>query len=108
MAQPTENFQEFVKVCKTIGNNLNTIVEVKDYSQYGFGQVSFMTDRFGGTYVCLHYDMNNKEVVNWYGEKNERRINDISFLSYFVKDEMKKALKGRNLDEVYESVNAEY
>lgn len=108
MIQPTDNLQEFVKVCKTIGNNLNTIVDVKDYSQYGWGQVSFMTDRFGGVYVCLHYDMNTKEVVNWYGEKSERRINDISNLSYFVKDEMKKALKERNLDKVYERINEEY
>lgn len=108
MTQATENFQEFVKVCKTIGNNLNTIVEVKDYSQYGFGQVSFMIDHFGGTYVSLHYDMSTKEVVNWYGEKSERRINDISGLSYFVKDEMQKMLKKRNLDEVYENINTEY
>lgn len=102
------NFNEFAKVCKEIAKNLNTMVEVTNYWEYGWGQVAFMTDPFGGTYMCLHYDMKTGQVTNWYGTKDERRVNDIPGLSYYVKDEMKKMLKARNLEKVSELINAEY
>ena len=35
-------------------------------------------------------------------------IKDVSFLSYFVRDEMNKELKSRNLNAIHEMVNAEY
>lgn len=101
-------FESFVKQCKEIANNLQTIIDVKEYPQYGWAAIAFMTDKFGGTYVNLHYDLKTNEVVNWYGHKDERRINDLSFLSYFVKEEMKKEISRRNLSQVYELVNAEY
>ena len=103
-----KDFKEFAKVCREIAKNLNTIVEVTNYSDYGWGQVTFMTDYFGGVYMSLHYDMKTGQVTNWYGTKDERRVNDISGLSYYVKDEMKKMLKARNLEEVSELINAEY
>ncbi len=104
----TSNFNDFANTCKTIANNLHTMVEVKDYSKYGWGQVSFMTDAFGGTYVCLHFDMNTGKVTNWFGSKDAREINDLSFLSYFVSSEMKKMIKARNLREIYDRINDEY
>lgn len=102
------NFNDFANICKTIANNLQTMVEVNDYSEYGWGQVAFMIDKFGGTYVCLHFDMKTGKVTNWFGHKDAREINDISFLSYFVKSEMKKMLKARNLGIISEYINSEY
>ncbi len=101
-------FDNFVNLCKEIANNLQTICEVKEYKEYGWAAIAFMTDKFGGTYINLHYDLQTNEIVNWYGQKNAREIKDISFLSYFVKEEMEKELKSRDLNKVYEMVNAEY
>ncbi len=104
----TTIFDNFVKQCKEIAKNLQTIIEVKEYPQYGWAAIAFMTDNFGGTYVNLHYDLKTNKIVNWYGSKDAREINDISFLSYFVKEEMKKEISKRNLTQVYELINAEY
>lgn len=102
------NFSDFANTCKIIANNLHTMVEVKDYSQYGFGKVAFMTDKFGGTYVFLHFDMETGHITNWYGHPEAREINDLSFLSYFVKSEMEKMLKSRDLEEISDRINTEY
>ena len=101
-------FENFVSVCKEIANNLQTICEVKEYPEYGWAAIAFMTDKFGGTYINLHYDFQTNEIVNWYGHKDAREIKDISFLSYFVKNEMEKEMKARDLNAVYNMVNAEY
>lgn len=102
------SFNEFANTCKEIAANLGTIVEVKEYKNYGWGQVSFKNDNFGGTYVCLHFDMKTNKVTNWYGSNHAREISDLSFLSYFVKSEMEKNLKERNQSKVYDMINEEY
>lgn len=102
------NYETFVQVCKDIANNLHTMIEVKEYKEYGWASIAFMTDKFGGVYVHLHYDLKTNKVVNWYGQKNEQEVNDISFLSYFVKSERDKLLQKRDLNEIYEQVNSEY
>ncbi len=84
------------------------MVEISDQSRYGWMSIAFMTDKFGGTYIHLHYDLHNNKVVNWFGTKDAREINDIGFLSYFVKDEMNKELARRDLKKVYEMINAKY
>ena len=102
------DFNEFANICKTIANNLQTMVKISDQSKYGWMSVSFMTDNFGGTYVHLHYDLNTGKVINWFGSKDAREINDISFLSYFVKSEMEKMIKARDQKEIYDFINDEY
>lgn len=102
-------FNQFAAVCKEIANDLHTIVEVREYSEYGWGQVAFMTDHFGGIYVCLHYDMETGKVTNWYGMKMAKELShNYSELYNLVKHEMKKMLKDRDLKEIGELVNAEY
>ncbi len=101
-------FDYFVSICKEIANNLQTMCEVKEYTEYGWAAIAFMTDKFGGTYINLHYDLQTNEIVNWYGHKNARKIEDISFLSDFVRDEMNKELKARDLSAVCDMINAEY
>ena len=104
----SSKFELFAVQCKKIAQNLQTIVEIKSYPEYGWASIAFMTNKFGGLYVNLHYDLNTNEVVNWYGEKNERRISDISFLSYFVKEERDKMLSKRNMKKITALINAEY
>jgi len=101
-------FEQFTIICKDIAEKLQTMCEVKEYRRYGWASIAFMTDKFGGTYINLHYDLQTNEIVNWYGHKNAQEIKDISFLSYFVKDELEKEQKARNLNQIYEMVNAEY
>lgn len=99
---------KFVEQCKTIAKNLETMVEIKECQQCGWAVVAFMTDKFGGTYVNLHYDLNTGKITNWYGHKDARDINDVSFLSYFIREERDKMLAARNLQEIYERLNEEY
>ena len=102
------SFESFSNLCKEIANNLHTMCEVKEYPEYGWAAIAFMTDKFGGTYINLHYNLHTNEIINWYGHKNAREIKDISFLSYFVRSEMEKEMKARDINAVYEMINAEY
>jgi len=102
------SFQKFVGVCKDIAKNLQTTCEVKKFTKYGWAEITFKVDNFGGTFACLHYDLCTNKIVNWYGEKDEREIKSVSFLPDFIKKEMRKELKERNIEAVYEKINEEY
>ena len=50
------SFNELANICKIIAVGYNTMCEIKEYPQYDFAQICYMTDKFGGTYTILHYD----------------------------------------------------
>ena len=101
-------FDSFVQLCKTIADDLQTIVEVKEYREYGWAGIAFMTDHFGGIYINFHYDLKTDKVVNWYGHKDAEEITDYKLLPNFVKEKMNKELKSRDFEALYEMINAEY
>ena len=102
------SFTELTSICKNIANELHTMVDVNDYSHYGWQNISFMTDAFGGTYINLHYDNNTGVVTNWYGSEHARVIETIDQLKVMVKYYMKKMLKERNMEYISERINDEY
>lgn len=102
------SFWELVDVCSRIANELQTMIEVKEYPQYNWGGISFMTDKFGGTYVNLHYDYNTGVVTNWFGSEDAQEIYDEDQLRELVKREMNRMLQDRDLSYIYEMVNSEY
>ena len=102
----TANFNEFSNICKNIAAELDTIVKIKNYENYGFAQVSFMTDNFGGTYAIFKFDHKTKEV-KWYEFGNEKTISDEHQLRMFIKLNLNKMLEERDLDEIYNKINAE-
>lgn len=104
----TANFNEVVNICKSIADELNTMVEVDNYAEYGWASIAFMTDNFGGTYVNLHFDHKTGEIVNWYGSKNARKVENVAQLKMMVKYYMKKELKARNMSELADFINSQY
>lgn len=101
-------YEIFVCVCKKIAKELHTIVEAKKYERYGWASIVFMTDKFGGTYLCLHYDLATNKVVNKYGFDSEEEIKSLARLKELVKAEHDKMLKERDLDYISEMINGEY
>ena len=104
----TMNFNELTNVCKNLASDLHTMVEVSDYTEYGWSAISFMTDKFGGTYVNLHFDHKTGEVVNWYGSKKARKVESIDQLKMMVKYYMKKMLKARDMKALSDFINSQY
>lgn len=102
------NFNELTNICKNIASELHTMVEVDDYKEYGWAAIAFMTDKFGGTYINLHFDHKTGEVINWYGHKNARKVETVDQLKMMVKYYMKKELKARDLDGLYDFINSQY
>ena len=98
----------FVMDCENIAKELHTIMDAKMYDKYGWASVAFMTDKFGGVYVHLHYDLNTNQIVNWYGMKNEAEITDLQQLKELVRVEREKLLEERDMESIYEQVNSEY
>lgn len=98
----------FVMDCKNIAKELHTMMEAKKYEKYGWASIAFMTDKFGGVYVHLHYDLNTNKVVNWYGFEKETEITDLQQLKELVRAERYKLLKERDMESIYEQVNNEY
>lgn len=95
------------KYLKEIANILETEFEARHYEQYGYNTYSFMTDRFGGTYVHFHHDLKTDVLTDWYGRK-EAQVVRLEMAMIYVSKKLDEFKKVRNLDEIYEQINAEY
>ena len=81
------NFNELTNICKNIASDLHTMVEIDDYKEYGWAAIAF---------------------INWYGHKNARKVETVDQLKMMVKYYMKKELKARDLDGLYDFINSQY
>ena len=102
------SYQEMVSICEDIAKEYHTMFETQDYAEYGWASLSFMTDKFGGTYVHIHYDHKTGEMVNWFGHKNARKVENVEQLRMMVKYCMKKELKARDMHALSEFINSQY
>lgn len=102
------SFNELAYICKMIAVGYNTMCEIKEYPQYNFAQICFMTDKFGGTYTILHYDYGTDKLTKNFGHEDAMEIDSINCLFRVVWDDMQAELKARDLDEITALVNAEY
>ena len=91
-----------------IAERLHTMVKVNVYEKYGWAQVAYMTDAFGGTYAIFHVDLNTGETVLNYHEKNELTIENFEMFEKIVKENMEEMLKNRDMNYITEMINSEY
>ena len=89
------DLRDLVLLCNEMADRLQTNFKQIDYQQYRYSDLVFYTDPFGGTYVCLHYDYNTGEIVNWYGEDYATLINSQEQLEQLIERELYRELKGR-------------
>ena len=102
------SFNEFSKFSTDFAKELHTMVDIKDYPEWGFGVVAFMTDKFGGTYAILNYDYKTKElkIDETYGwMKTMKNKNVLKNIVMYQKAMMER---NRNLEEIYDRINEEY
>jgi len=103
-----ENYQDLFLSCKVIAACLETIVEIKEYKEYGWANIAFMTDHFGGVYAIFHYDYGTMELRKDYGKEEELDIDRIKTLYDIVKEENEKAMKARDFEALSEFINDQY
>ena len=101
------NYYEFKNNCKKIAHDLHTMVEVREYNEYGFAAATFMTDKFGGAYANIIYDLGTSKVYDNFLKENNV-FENVESLTEHVDTQRKKMLLKRNLDEVYDFVNSQY
>ena len=87
-------------------SNLACMYETHDYSEHGYFDVNFMTDKFGGIFACLRLKGSKVQFSDY-----KTPFYDIAKLSDSIDPILKACIhtnKVRNLNEVYEMVNREY
>ena len=89
------NIHRLIAICEEIADRLETNVSVSNYPEYGYSMIEFYTDKFGGYYVCLHYDYNTGVVTNWYGEEYAYEVHTVDQLEKLVERELYRELEGR-------------
>lgn len=102
------SFREFAEICKQIAYDLHTLVEIREYPQYDWASVIFETDKFGGSYLGLHYDYNTGVVTAEYGTDRAQEIYDEDQLRALVKRERDYMLQHRDMQYISDMINAEY
>lgn len=103
-----KTFEEFRVVCEMIADELHAMIEVKEYREYNWCSIVFMTDKFGGNYASFHYDLRTGVITNWYGYPDEKKINGIGELLKIVQESKEEMERNRDLDAIYDRINEEY
>lgn len=102
------SFSFFASVCKYLAEQLRTLCEVREYTEHGWGQVTFETDRFGGGYASFNYDMRTGAVTYAKGHPEQEDVTTLERLRDIVNTQRKRMLRVRDLRAVSEAVNSEY
>ena len=101
-----KNFKEFRDFSISIAKQLHTIVKFREYENFKYGIVSFMTDQFGGTYTCLKYNFGDySKVIDTFTNEEFDNIPDLIIHITKKKEDMEAK---RDLDEIYDEINSEY
>ena len=106
--ETTMSYKNLVEYCEKLAHELHTIMETREYTEFGWASIVFETDKFGGDYVNLHYDLNTGIVTNWYGSDRARVVDNLDQLKMMVKYYMKKMLKARDMNAVSDFINSQY
>lgn len=103
-----ETYKDLVFACKCLAAFLETLVEIREYKEYGWVSIVFMTDKFGGSYTNLHYDLGTGNLRKDFGTDKELDIDCLSTLYKVVKEDLEHMLEVRDLDYISECINDEY
>lgn len=102
------NYTELVSICKRIAQEIGTMMEVKDYLQFGWSRITFMTDKFGGSYMGVNFNHNTLEAVFCLCAYEGQKVDGIVALVDRVREEKAKMEAARDLEAVYAHINEEY
>lgn len=102
------NYPDLVLACKCLAAFLKTNVDIKEYIYYGWAQIAFKTDNFGGVYTILHYDFGTGNLRKDFGTEKELDIDCLSTLYEIVKEDMEKMLEARDMEAVSDFINSQY
>ena len=102
------SFNNFADFSIDLANELHTMIDVKDYPEWGFGVVAFMTDKFGGTYAIFNYDYKKKELKLNENKDQMKIMKNKNVLKNIVMYKKAMMEKNRNLEEIYDRINEEY
>lgn len=107
-AYDKEDLKEWAEaICeKARKSNLACMYETHDCPDFGYFDVYFMTDKFGGTFACLRLQGSKVQFTDY-----KTPFADIAKLSDAIDPIFKACIhtnKVRDLDAVYEMVNAEH
>ncbi len=102
------SFGLFVSVCKLLAEKLHTLEEHTETPEYNWGQVAFMTDKFGGVYAIFNFDTRTNEVTFMKGHPEQEQVTSLEQLIKLIKTTRKRMEKVRDLKAVGQMINAEY
>lgn len=102
------SFGLFVSVCKLLAEKLHTLEEHTESPEYNWGQVAFMTDKFGGVYAIFNFDTRTNEVTFMKGHPEQEQVTSLEQLIKLIKTTRKRMEKVRDLKAVSQMINAEY
>ena len=101
-------FDLFVSICKLIAQEQHTLEDHREYHEYRWGAVWFMTDKFGGTYAQFHYDLTTGTVTYAKGQPEEEEVTTLQRLVEIINTQRRRLLRVRDLGAVYARINEEY
>ena len=102
-------FEEVCDICKAIANTQHTIVEIHDYPEYNWASIVFMTDKFGGCYLDLHWEHPTQKLILWRHCKEAREVTSVSQLKTLVSYYRSKEEKVRFADNsLSDFINSQY
>ena len=102
------SFSLFVSICKLIAQDLHTLEEHREYPEYGWGSVWFMTDKFGGGYAGFHFDTRTNAVTFAKGHPEEEQVTSLERLIEITDTARRRMLKVRDMNAVSEFINSQY
>jgi len=108
MKQLFNSFSDFVNWCKIYADNIHTMMEWHTYSEYQFGTVAFMTDKFGGVYCNFNYDFTTGKIINWLGMSIEHEAVSEQDLRNEILTRKREEESKRDLNEISDMINSEY
>jgi len=102
------SFGLFVSVCKLIAQDMHTLEEHTECTEYHWGQVAFMTDKFGGVYAIFNFDTRTNDVTYMKGHPEEEPVTSLEQLIKLTNTARRRLEKVRDLKAVSAMINAEY
>lgn len=93
--------------CESLAKSEHTMMQIRDYNEYGWTGIAFETDAFGGCYLDLHIEHNTRNAYYWLGDE-KKYVTTTEEICRLVHEEKEKMLKARDMKGLSEFINSEY
>lgn len=103
-------FEEVCDICRAIAREQHTKINIHDYPEYNWASIVFMTDKFGGCYLDLHWEHPTQKLILWrHCKKRAREVTSVSQLKTLVSYYRRKEEKVRFADNsLSDFINSQY